>query len=88
MSKSIQAFALKVEPAQQVSIPFGSELLGIEDLKSGPVLWAIVPNDTSPVQREIIIYDTAKELHVRCNRTNYLGRFTIEKKTLHVFDVT
>lgn len=88
MSKEIRSYPIAVEPSQKIAIPFSSEILGIEDTKNGPILWAIVPRDTNPVMREVIIYDMGKELNIRCNRTNYLGYFLADKKTLHVFDVT
>lgn len=88
--KMVKHFALEIEPAQSIQVPFNSEVLRLDTWFGKPTLYFLIDTSYTTLKRTFHIFDEEKEIPARFNRTNYVGSFEykidIGPRMLHVFE--
>lgn len=84
--KTIWKFELRTTDAQDVSMPFGAEVLHVREQRGAPCLWALVDPEAEPTTRCILTVGTGHPCEPAADA--YLGSYYLAGESLvfHVFD--
>jgi hypothetical protein len=83
--KTIHKYGLDVVRVQTVELPAHAEILSVQVQHGRPVMWAIVEDQNSKVQRTVVMQGTGWELPHYVEKKDFIGTVQLVSLVFHFF---
>ena len=84
--QKIYKYNLDIVDSQLVEMPYGAQILSVQQQQSELVMWAIVNTEQETVKREILIVGTGNPSNNHLWIMDYIGIVQLDGLVWHVFD--